>query len=31
MGPRGGDDWTLALAEAWETLFADRRRSPIRP
>ncbi|WP_053226424.1 amidase [Solirubrobacter soli] len=28
MGPRGGDDWTLALAEAWETLFADRRRSP---
>jgi Asp-tRNA(Asn)/Glu-tRNA(Gln) amidotransferase A subunit family amidase len=31
MAPRGADDWTLALAEAWETLFADRRRSPVRP
>jgi Asp-tRNA(Asn)/Glu-tRNA(Gln) amidotransferase A subunit family amidase len=31
MGPRGADDWTLAVAEAWEALFADRRRSPRLP
>ena len=28
MGPIGADDWTLAVAAAWETLFADRLRWP---
>jgi aspartyl-tRNA(Asn)/glutamyl-tRNA(Gln) amidotransferase subunit A len=31
MGPRGADDWTLAVAEAWESLFAGRRRLPQPP
>jgi Asp-tRNA(Asn)/Glu-tRNA(Gln) amidotransferase A subunit family amidase len=31
MGPLGADDWTLAVAEAWEALFADRRRTPQPP
>jgi Asp-tRNA(Asn)/Glu-tRNA(Gln) amidotransferase A subunit family amidase len=30
-GPRGADDWTLAVAEAWESLFASRRRAPRPP
>jgi Asp-tRNA(Asn)/Glu-tRNA(Gln) amidotransferase A subunit family amidase len=28
-GPRMGDHVTLAVAEAWEALFADRRRDPV--
>jgi Asp-tRNA(Asn)/Glu-tRNA(Gln) amidotransferase A subunit family amidase len=28
MGPRGSDELTLLLADAWERRFADRRRWP---
>jgi hypothetical protein len=28
MGPRGADEWTLAVAAAWEALSAPHRRRP---